>query len=83
MSTDSNSISTPRLPRNSSPQDDERSIRGGIEWESEDSRRHEHDPTKPEADMLEQELPLDNDPELLVPDPERVIVDDGGYDYVD
>jgi hypothetical protein len=33
--------------------------------------------------MLEQELPLDNDPELLVPDPKRVIVDDGGYDYAD
>jgi len=37
-----------------------------------DPRRHRHDPTKPEADSLEQELPLEGGAEAVVPDPERV-----------
>ena len=81
MSNNSRSVGTPQSPRQSSTRA-ERSAQ--IERESVvDARRHEHDPAKPEADMLDQELPVEHEPEPLAPDPERVVLDDGGYDYPD
>jgi hypothetical protein len=47
-----------------------------------DPRRRVHDPEQPEADVLDQELPVDGGAEPITPDEDRVEpVDDSGYGY--
>ncbi|HEY1989123.1 MAG TPA: hypothetical protein VGG43_06655 [Acidimicrobiales bacterium] len=49
-----------------------------------DPWRHAHDPEQPEADVLEQELPVDGGVEPVTPDEERVEpVDDSDYAFGD
>jgi hypothetical protein len=49
-----------------------------------DPWRHAHDPEQPEADVLEQELPVDGGVEPITPDEERVEpIDDSGYGHGD
>jgi hypothetical protein len=51
---------------------------GGDPW------KHTHDPEKPEADVLEQELPVDGLVEPVTPDEDRVEpIDDADYGYGD
>ncbi|HEX3795965.1 MAG TPA: hypothetical protein VHV57_15840 [Acidimicrobiales bacterium] len=38
----------------------------------EDPRQHHHDAARPEADALEQEMPVVTEPVALVPDADRV-----------
>lgn len=46
-----------------------------------DPRRHEHDPARPEADSLEQELAVEDEDITLVPDDERPEPLGDGYEY--
>ncbi|HEY3941737.1 MAG TPA: hypothetical protein VGL60_04575 [Acidimicrobiales bacterium] len=52
---------------------------------SRDPREHDHDPGTPEADALDQELPVSDDPfevaEPIVPDVERVEPVDPDEEY--
>jgi hypothetical protein len=55
-----------------------------IPEDGDDPRQHVHDPEQPEADVLEQELPVDGGEEPITPDADRVEpVDDSGYSYGD
>ncbi|MGH9098017.1 MAG: hypothetical protein ACRDWB_11405 [Acidimicrobiales bacterium] len=49
-----------------------------------DPWQHDHDPERPEADVLEQELPVDGGVEPITSDEDRVEpVDDSDYAYGD
>jgi len=49
-----------------------------------DPWEHAHDPEKPEADVLEQEIPIDGVVEPVTPDEDRVEpIDDADYGYGD